>query len=116
MNTFWIAIIVLAVLALVAKFALAAAGTAAAAKDKINQGASVIDVRTQAEFKAGHYSGATNIPLNELQNRIGDVGDKKKAIVVYCASGMRSARAVTILTAEGFIDVTNSGSLKNLGQ
>ena len=103
--------------ALVAKVALAAAGTdAAVAKDKIKQGATVIDVRTPSEFKAGHYNGATNIPLNELQSRIGDLGDKKKAIVVYCASGTRSARAVTILAAAGFIDVTNAGRLRNLGQ
>ena len=44
------------------------------------------------------------------------MGDKKKAIVVYCASGMRSAKAVTILTAAGFTDVTNAGSLRNLEQ
>lgn len=46
----------------------------------------------------------------------GRLSSKKQAIVVYCASGMRSARAAAILTAAGYTNVTNAGGLKNLGQ
>jgi phage shock protein E len=115
MNTLWIGIVVLAAFVLLAKVSLGASGVdSAAAKEKIKQGAKVIDVRTPAEYESGHYQGSTNIPLQELQNRLAEAGDKKKAIVVYCASGNRSAKAAKILTAAGFTDVTNAGGLKNL--
>lgn len=39
-----------------------------------------------------------------------------KVIVIHCASGMRSARALEISAAAGFTDVTNAGSLKSLEQ
>ena len=42
------------------------------------------------------------------------LGDKKRAIVVYCASDMRSAQAARILTGAGFADVTDAGGLGNL--
>ena len=115
MNALWIGIVVLGVIVLVAKFCLGASGAnSAAVNEKIRQGATVIDVRTPAEYKSGHYKGATNIPLQELPNRLAEAGDKKKAIVVYCASGMRSAKAAEILAAAGFADVTNAGGLSNL--
>ncbi len=106
---------VLALLVLIAKLSLGAAGAnSSGAKAKVKAGATVIDVRTPEEFDAGHYQGAKNIPLQKLQGRLAEVGDKKKAIVVYCASGMRSAQASKILTKAGFADVTNAGGLKNL--
>jgi phage shock protein E len=49
-----------------------------------------------------------------LQDRLAEIGDKNKAVVIYCASGMRSAKAARILTAAGFTDVTNAGGLSNL--
>jgi phage shock protein E len=115
MNTLWIGTVVLVVVVLLAGFSFGAPGIdTPAAKEKIKQGAKVIDVRTPAEYDSGHYQGATNIPLQELQSRLADVGDKKKAIVVYCASGTRSAKAAKILTAAGFADVTNAGGLNDL--
>lgn len=81
---------------------------------KIKQGATVVDVRTPQEYATGHYEGATNIPLQDLQGRLTELGDKQKAIVVYCASGMRSAQAAKVLAAAGFTDVTNAGGLGNL--
>lgn len=114
MNSLWIVILVLAVVVVVLKFGLGASGTGAAAKAKIQQGARVVDVRTPAEYGAGHYEGATNIPLQELQGRLAELGDRQKPLVVYCASGMRSAQAAKLLVAAGFTDVTNAGSLKNL--
>lgn len=115
MNTFWIVMVVLVVFVLIAKLSQGAAGASGtAAKEKIKAGATVIDVRTREEFAGGHYQGARNIPLQELQKRLAEAGDKKKAIVVYCASGMRSAQAAKLLTKAGFTDVTNAGGLKNL--
>lgn len=115
MNTVWIGLVVLFVLGIVARLTLGASkADRAAANEKIKRGATVVDVRTPAEYEAGHYQGSTNIPLQELQRRLAEIGDKRKAIVVYCASGMRSAKATAILAAAGFTDVTDAGGLRNL--
>lgn len=117
MNGFgWLmGLVVVLVIVVSAKLCLGASrGGGAMAREKIKQGATVIDVRTPSEYASGHCNGATNIPLQALPNRLADVGDKKKAVVVYCASGMRSAQAARILTAAGFMDVTNAGGLRNL--
>ena len=103
------------VFAVMAGFRLATTGSnKAGAKMKIEQGATVIDVRSPSEFASGHYPGAINIPLPDVQGRVAELGDKNKAIVVYCASGMRSAQAAKLLAAAGFTDVTNAGGLSNL--
>jgi phage shock protein E len=114
MNSLWVWIVV-GILVVMAGFRLASAGRKGdMAKEKIKQGATVIDVRTPGEYASGHYEGATNIPVQELQGRLGELGDKQKPVVVYCASGMRSASAATLLTAAGFTDVVNAGALGNL--
>ena len=103
MNTFGTVIVFLVIVALIAKVSLGATGVnKAAALEKIKQGATVVDVRTPAEYESGHYKGAKNIPLQELQDRLAELGDKKTVIVGYCASGARSAQAAKILTAAGF--------------
>jgi phage shock protein E len=115
MNNLWIGLVVLIVFVMLARLTLGLSGAdGAAAKEKIKQGATVVDVRTPAEYKAGHYKGSTNIPLQDLPGRLAEMGDKNRSIVVYCASGSRSAKAAKILTAAGFTDVTNAGGLRNL--
>jgi phage shock protein E len=81
---------------------------------KIKAGALVVDVRTPAEFAAGAYPGATNIPLDQVEKRLADFGDRKRAIVVYCRSGNRSGQAKVILEKNGFTDVTDGGSFKDM--
>jgi len=81
---------------------------------KIQAGAAIIDVRSPDEFADGAYPGARNIPVNTLVNRLNDVGAKDKPVVVYCASGGRSAVAQQILKANGFADVTNAGGLEDM--
>ncbi len=82
--------------------------------NKIQAGASIIDVRSPDEFADGAYPGARNIPVNTLVQRLTDVGPKDKPVVVYCASGGRSAVAQQILKANGFVDVTNAGGLEDM--
>jgi phage shock protein E len=86
----------------------------AVVREKIKMGAMAIDVRTPSEYKSGHYKGAKNIPLQELESRLSEFGGKDTPIVVYCASGMRSAKALKILTKAGFTDVMNAGTMRNL--
>jgi phage shock protein E len=117
MNILWMGLIVLVVGVVIVKFGMGPSGAErVVVKEKIQQGALVIDVRTPSEFSAGHYPGALNIPLQDLDGRLGELGDKKRAIVVYCASGMRSAQAAKLLTAANFADVTNAGGLSSLEQ
>ena len=83
-------------------------------KEKIKAGAAVIDVRTADEFADGAYPGAKNIPVDVIQNKLDQVGPKDKSVIVYCASGGRSAAAQKILRASGFTDVTNAGGLDDM--
>lgn len=81
-------------------------------KQKLEAGATVLDVRTSHEFRGGAYPGARNIPVQELGARIGEV-PQGKPVVVYCASGMRSGSAARILAQAGF-DVVNGGGLADM--
>lgn len=83
-------------------------------KEKILSGAAVIDVRTPDEFEDGHYEGAKNIPVNVLEKRLDEIGPKDKPVIVYCASGSRSAKAQSILKSRGFTDVMNAGGLGDM--
>ena len=75
----------------------------------------VVDVRTPLEFHGGAYPGAVNISLDEFQARISEFGDNKdREIILYCASGARSAYAQQILREYGFTDVTNGGGLMHM--
>jgi phage shock protein E len=79
---------------------------------KIEAGARIVDVRTPDEFRAGAYPGAVNIPVQALAARIGEI-PKDRPVVVYCASGMRSASAAGLLGRAGY-DVVNAGGLRDM--
>lgn len=68
---------------------------------KVESGALLLDVRTAGEFAAGALPGAKNIPVQSLASRLGELA-KDRPIVVYCASGMRSASALSLLEKHGF--------------
>ena len=74
----------------------------------------VVDVRTPAEFSGGAYPGAINIPVDEVQMRISEIGSKSRDITVYCASGARSAYAQRILMQLGFTNVKNGGGIAQM--
>ena len=66
-------------------------------------GATWIDVREQDEWDEGHIPGAIHIPRGSLESRIeGAIGDRSRPLVVYCASGGRSAFATDTLVALGY--------------
>lgn len=81
---------------------------------KLEAGATVIDVRTPGEFASGAYPKARNFPLDTLGAKLQKLGPKDAPVIVYCASGSRSAQAARILKAAGFTDVTNAGGLHSL--
>ena len=84
-----------------------------AVMDRIKAGATVVDVRTPEEFADGAYPGALNIPVQDLMRRSAEI-PKGKPVVLYCASGARSAMGVRMLKACGFLDVVNGGGLDDM--
>lgn len=69
----------------------------------------LVDVRTPGEFAAGHVPGARNIPLDELDARLGEFGAADSEVYVICQSGGRSARASAALAAKGLHPVNVTG-------
>lgn len=76
------------------------------------EGATLVDVRTAAEFAAGSAPGTLNIPLNELGSRMTEI-PKSSAVVVGCASGSRRGMAKLMLKKNGYAQVYNIGSWRN---
>lgn len=76
-------------------------------------GATLVDVRTPDEWQGGHVEGAVLIPISELQGRLAEI-PRDKPVVVYCASGARSARAAATLSAAGY-DARDLGGMSNWG-
>jgi sulfur-carrier protein adenylyltransferase/sulfurtransferase len=65
-----------------------------------------IDVREREEWDEGHIPGAVHVPRGNLESRIeGVAGDRSASIVLYCASGSRSAFAAKTLAELGYEDV-----------
>ena len=86
--------------------------TGAKARELVSSGALLVDVRTPQEFASGHVDGAKNIPVSELRARAAELGtDHTRPVVVYCASGMRSASAKGQLKKLGFASVYDLGGM-----
>lgn len=64
----------------------------------------VIDVRTPGEWEGGHIEGSVNLPLSRISDEL-DRLSGERSLVVYCASGYRSAIAASVLRRSGRIDV-----------
>lgn len=75
----------------------------------MQQGATIIDVRTKGEYQSGHIKGSVNIPLNTLASNLSKI-KKDKPVITCCASGMRSASARSILKSKGYTEVYNGGA------
>ncbi len=90
-----------------------------AAVQRINrEKAVVIDICEPAEYAAGHIVGARSIPLGELEAKLpGVVKNKATPLVLVCASGMRSGRAVAIARKLGYEQADSlAGGLKSWRQ
>jgi phage shock protein E len=83
----------------------------ARARALVEQGARLVDVRSPGEFSGGHLPGAINIPVGEVRARHGELGDRTRPVIVYCASGRRSASATNTLKGLGFSEVHDLGAM-----
>ena len=88
--------------------------TFAAVTQDVKNGAKLYDVRTAEEYKDGHFKGAINWSLQDMQaGKLPDVAKDTK-IYVYCRSGNRSGQATTILKNAGYINITDLHGLPDV--
>ncbi|MEH0155707.1 rhodanese-like domain-containing protein [Limibacter armeniacum] len=81
----------------------------------VNEGASILDVRTKAEYAEGHVPDSLNIPLRELNKaQMQKHLPVDKPVIICCQSGMRAGQAKRLLENEGYNNVFNVGNWASL--
>ena len=66
----------------------------------------LLDVRTPGEFESGHLEGALHVPSHAITQRLSELEPyRERTVVVYCQSGVRSARVAATLAARGWTGV-----------
>ncbi|HEY7073952.1 MAG TPA: molybdopterin-synthase adenylyltransferase MoeB [Solirubrobacteraceae bacterium] len=78
-------------------------------KPHLGNGVVLVDVRESEEWDSGHIPGAVHVPRGHLESRIdGAVKDRSQRVILYCASGTRSALAAnTLKQLLGYEDVAS---------
>ncbi|MHA3021871.1 rhodanese-like domain-containing protein [Mycobacterium sp. BMJ-28] len=84
--------------------------TAAQAVRLVAEGALVLDVRRDFEWRRVHIPDAVHMPLEALPERCAELPDDR-LIIAFCTGGLRSAGAANLLVENGFEAVNMSGGL-----
>ncbi len=84
-----------------------------AALELAENGAILVDVRSAAEFAEYSFEGSINVPIDEFSEWLSGISDDN-TIIVYCASGVRSAQAMEIAKEQGFTNIYNLGSIDEI--
>ena len=72
--------------------------------------ANVVDVRSAEEFAAGHLIGARHVAMENISADLAQtVTDKKRPLILVCASGMRSQKAQRLAQKLGYENVHSLG-------
>jgi len=83
------------------------------ARENLQAGAVVIDVRTPEEFKGKSLPGVINVPLNTIQAGITNyVTNKSQVVLLHCRTGRRSGVAESELRSLGYTNAFNIGSFE----
>jgi len=91
--------------------------SARAAREYLEKGALVVDVRTPGEYAAGHLPTAIHLPLDRIETTLPKrVPDKNTVLLLHCQSGVRSGVAKRKLRAKGYANAFNLGSLARAGR
>ncbi len=75
------------------------------------EGAVLLDVRNEDEYKGGHIPGSINVPLGAISNVEKAIGDHDTPVFVYCLRGTRSAQAVSKMKTMGYSNVKSIGGI-----
>ena len=77
-------------------------------KTKMSQGAILIDVRSNQEYREGHIQGAINIPDFEITKRVQkEIPKKNQLIILYCQYGGRSKNTINVMKKMGYTNMYN---------
>lgn len=76
----------------------------------------LLDVRTDAEWRQGHIAGAVHHDVQRLADGVMPDIDKRTELLVYCRSGARAGMAVELLRRAGYINAQNIGGIDNAMQ
>ena len=81
----------------------------------IENGALLVDVRSEKEFEQGHLEGAIRIDWDNTDALIAAIGsDKQRQVVFYCRSGNRVGKSITVLKTRGYTNIFNATGLEAL--
>ena len=117
MKHTWILLICAALLVLVLSVRARAGLSVEAAREKLRQGAKLIDVRTPEEFADHRVPGAMNIPLDVIARDLPrQFPDHSTVLLLHCRSGRRSGIAEKELRALGSTNAYNVGSFEQARQ
>ena len=83
------------------------------ARQLLENGAHLLDVRSEEEFKQGALYGAINIPL-KLLSEAHNLLSKDSDILIYCAAGLKSKNAHYLLKNLGYSKVHDMGSYNTI--
>ncbi len=82
------------------------------AREEVDGGAKLIDVREQNEWDESHIEAAIHVAQGELAERIDEIApDTSQRIILYCRSGARSAMTTQAFRASGFQAFNLTGGL-----
>lgn len=85
------------------------------AKEKISEGAMLVDLRFYGNYVRSSLGGAINIPVDQLEKKIALLGtDKKRHIVFYGEDGTSVKNAIKLLRKKGFENLYNAGTFEDL--
>jgi phage shock protein E len=79
------------------------------AREMVNSGAHLVDVREPDEFASGHLDGAVNIPVDQVAQHLEKF--RAQPSILYCRSGMRCQNAIQILRRLGIENAHNLGPM-----
>lgn len=74
-------------------------------EDAVTAGKFILDVRPAADYAGGHFKGAVNLPIEEMEKNYGKI-PKNVPVFVNCASGAKSQKAFDILGRKGYVNVS----------
>lgn len=80
---------------------------------EFTDGAVLLDVRTEEEYREGHIDGSINLPLGRIIMIENIVKDKSTPLYVHCLSGGRSRQAVSYLKQVGYTKAKDIGGISD---